>query len=200
MTRRLWPLLVLVACLTLTARASKAGTLDVYEASVGRNQVRTISGPVTNALVDLDYAPSTAEGGKLFGMSEIEIEATGNLVLTPIGFACQAVSCLYSPSPFATGRRIRMTGGNDLAGETAAAANLLTIGVTGSSGYVVLTRGEYLDGTGTAGSVGSIQTPDVTLLVRVPETDLDVGIAAACALLALSARQAGRRRQPGTPA
>ena len=53
-----------------------------------------------------------------------------------------------------TGNRIRITGGNDLVGETASVANLLRIGLTGSTGHVVLTRGEYLDGTGTAGGVG----------------------------------------------
>ena len=49
-------------------------------------------------------------------MSELEIETTGNLVLTPVGFTCQAMSCLYSPLPFVTGKRIRVTAGNDLVG------------------------------------------------------------------------------------
>lgn len=178
----------------LTAVPGRAGELAVYESSVGSGLTRTISGPVTNALIDLDYAPISAEGGKLYGMSELEIEATGNLVLTPTGFACQATSCLYSPLPFAAGRRIRVTAGNDLVGETAAAANLLTIGVTGSAGHVVLVRGEYLDATGTASSVGSVQNIDVAVLVTVPEPDVATGLLAAIGLLGLLASVARTTR------
>ena len=147
MTRPSHPLLAAVACLAgLAAGASQAGNLAIYEASVGRGGLRSIAGPVSNALIDLDYAPATAEGGKLYGVSEVEIEATGNLVLSPTGFACQAASCLYAPLPFVAGKRIRVTAGNDLAGETTAASNFLTIGVTGSTGHIVLVRGEYIDG------------------------------------------------------
>jgi hypothetical protein len=184
-------LLALVAIATglgAAPRAGRAGQLEVYEASVGPGTVRTIAGPVTNALLDVDYAPASAEGGRLFGLSELEIEATGNLVLTPTGFGCQATSCLYSPLPFATGKRIRVTAGNDLVGETAAAANLLTVGVTGSAGNVVVTGGGYLDGTGTAGSVGAVQTADVVVLLTVPEPALATGLAAASALLGLAVR------------
>jgi hypothetical protein len=184
-------MLVVVSCLAAAARA-QAGTLEIFEASVGIGQVRAISEPVTNALNDVDYAPATAEGGKLFGMSELEIEVTGNLVLTPVGFTCQAVSCLYSPLPFVAGRKIQITAGNDLMGETASTTNLFRFGLTGSSGYVVATRGEYLDGTGPGGSVGAVQTIDVTILVTVPEAELAPGLAAACALLALATRTARR--------
>ncbi len=192
-------LFVLVAGVGLGAgaRATQAGTLEIHESSVSIGQVRTIAGQVTNTLIDLDYAPSTAEGGKLFGMSELEIQTTGNLVLTPVGFTCQAMSCLYSPQPFVSGKRIRVTAGNDLAGETASAANLLTIGVTGSIGHIVITGGEYIDGTGTAGSVGSVRVPDVTILVTVPEPELAAGLAGACALLAFAASFTGRRERPG---
>ncbi len=195
MTRPSQTLLAALACLAgLAAGASQAGDLDIYEASVGRGVVRSIAGPVTNALVDLDYAPATAEGGKLYGVSEVEIEATGNLVLSPSGFACLASSCLYSPLPFVAGKRIRVTAGNDLAGETAAASNFLTIGVTGSTGHIVLVRGEYIDGTGAAGKVGAIRTVDATPLVTVPEQGLAVGIAFASGLLALGSRRKFRAR------
>lgn len=184
----------------LAAGEGQAGTLSVYEGTARPGRPRQFVGAVINAPVDVDYSPASAEGGKLYGISEFEIEATGNLVLSPTGFACQAVACLFSPSPFVGGKKIRFTAGNDLVGETASAANLLTMGVTGSSGYVVLTRGEYLDGTGSASSVGLVRTPDVTILVSVPEAELASGLAAACALLALSFRQAGRRGQPATAA
>ncbi len=180
---------VAAALTSLVAQTSRAGELAVYEASVGSGQVRVLAGPVTNLPLDLDYSPASAEGGELYGISEIEIEATGDLVLTPSGFACQATACLYSPLPFATSKLIRVTAGNDLAGETAASANLLTIGVSGSSGLVVLTRGEYVDATGTAGAVGSVQTVDVTILAAVPEPATGAGFAAACALLAGLARK-----------
>jgi hypothetical protein len=178
----------------LAAGAASAGALRVYEATAGAGRVRVIVGAVTNALVDIDYAPVSAEGGKLYGVSELEIEATGNLVLSPTGFACQAVPCLFSPSPFVTGKRIRVTAGNDLTGSTAATANLLTIGLTGSTGFVVLTRGEYLDGTGPGASVGTVRTPDVTVLVSVPEPGVAVALASGCGLLALAQRRRTDRR------
>jgi len=187
------PLAVFLA-VALGAGPGRAGTLVLHEASVAPGLARIIPGAVTNALVDVDYRPATAEGGKLYGMSELEIEATGNLVLTPTGFACQAASCLFSPSPFATGKRIRLTAGNDLTGETAALANLLTIGVTGSVGHVVVVRGAYVDGTGAGGTVGAVQSARVTLLVSVPEPALAPGLAAACGLLALAARRGARSR------
>jgi len=194
MNRILQTTLVVASCLAAGARA-QAGSLEIYESSVGIGQVRSISTPVTNALIDVDYAPATAEGAKLFGMSELEIETTGNLVLTPTGFTCQATSCLYSPLPFVAGKRIQITAGNDLTGETAATANLLRIGLTGSTGHVVVTRGEYLDGTGPGGSVGAVQIVDVAILVSVPEAGFPSGLAAACGLLALAARTAGGDRR-----
>jgi hypothetical protein len=198
MTRILRLLLALAACLGAGARASHAGNLEVHESSVGIGQVRALAGPVTNALIDLDYAPSSAEGGKLFGMSELEIETTGDLVLTPVGFICQATSCLYSPQPFVTGNRIQITAGDDLAGETASAANLVRFGLTGTTGHVVVTGGEYLDGTGPGVTVGAVQTLDITILATVPEPDLASGLVAACALLVLAARTTSRRRGPRT--
>lgn len=191
-------LLVLVgiaALLGAAPRAGRAGDLQIYEGSVGPGNVRAVPGPVTNLLLDVDYAPASAEGGRLFGLSELEIEATGNLALTPTGFVCQAISCLYTPLPFATGNRIRLTGGNDLAGESAVAANLLTIGVTGSAGYVVVSGGEYLDGTGAAGGVGTVRTADVSILLTVPEPGLAAGLAAPCALLAVVGRRRKRRER-----
>ena len=192
MTRILRLILALVACLGAGAGASHAGNLEVYESSVGIGQVRALPGPVTNALINIYYAPSTAEGGKLFGMSELDIETTGNLVLTPVGFACPATSCLYSPQPLVTGNGIQLTAGNDLAGETATAASLVRFGLTGSSGHVVLVGGEYLDGTGSGGTVGSVQTIDITILATVPEPGLASGLAVACALLVVAARTHSR--------
>jgi hypothetical protein len=184
-----------VLLLASQAIPARAGTLEIYEASVGPGQMRTLTGPVTNALVDLDYAPISAEGGKLYGMSEVEIQATGNLILSPTGFACQASGCLYSPSPFVAGKKIRVTAGNDLAGESTASANLLTIGVTGSSGYVVLVRGEYLDATATGAQVGSARTLDAAPLVTVPEPDPTLVVATACLLIALFERFATKTKR-----
>lgn len=180
-------LLAVLTCMVgIAADPSRAGTLRIYESSVGQGQVRAIPGPVTNALIDLDYAPASAEGGKLYGVSEVQIEATGNLVLSPTGFTCQATTCLYAPQPFVAGKRIRVTAGNDLIGTTASAANFLRIGVTGSTGHIVLVRGEYLDGTGAAGSVGTLRTVDAAPLVTVPELEGAAGLAAGCGLLALA--------------
>ncbi|MBK7951135.1 MAG: hypothetical protein IPK00_20815 [Deltaproteobacteria bacterium] len=191
---------IVFTALALAAGAATAGTLRVYEAAAGAGRIRVIVGAVNNALIDIDYAPISAEGGKLYGISEFEIEATGNLVLSPTGFACQAVPCLFSPSPFVTGKRIRVTAGNDLAGSTAATANLLTIGLTGNTGFVVLTRGEYLDGTGPGASVGAVRTPDVTLIVSVPEPGIATALAFGCGLLALATRARASSRSGSAPA
>ena len=182
------------------AGAADAGTLRVYEANAGAGRIRVIVGAVVNALIDLDYSPASAEGGKLYGVSELEIEATGNLVLTPTGFACQASPCLFSPSPFASGKRIRVTAGNDLTGSTAATANLLTIGLTGNTGFLVVTRGEYLDGTGAGASVGAVRSPDVTVLVSVPEPGLGAGLAVAALGLGLATRARASARSGSAPA
>lgn len=179
---------LLALSLLPAARSGRAGELTLYEASVGRDLVRAVGGPVTNLLVDVDYAPSTAEGGKLYGMSEVEIVATGNLVLTTTGFGCQAAPCLFAPSPFTGGKSIRLTAGNDLAGESAVAANLLTIGVSGSVGHVVVMRGEYLDATGPNLAVGAVQTIDATTLVTVPEPATSAGVVAGIALVVLARR------------
>lgn len=186
---------IVCTAFVLAAGAATAGTLRVYEGTAGAGRVRIIVGAVTNALIDIDYAPVSAEGGKLYGISEFEIEATGNLVLSPTSFACQAVPCLFSPSPFVAGKRIRVTAGNDLTGSTAATSNLLTIGLTGSTGFLVLTRGEYLDGTGPGASVGTVRTPDVTLLVSVPEPGTAAALTFGCGLLALAHRRRTDRRK-----
>ena len=181
----------LVTVSAFFADSSRAGSLEIWESSVGMGLVRSISGPVTNAVIDLDYAPITAEGGKLYGLSEVEIQATGNLVLSPTGFTCEATACLFSPSPFVSGKKLRVTAGNDLTGEIASTANLLRVGVTGSTGHIVIVRGEYLDGTGISASVGTVRSVDAAPLVTVPEVERIPGLVAACTLVAAL----GRRRR-----
>lgn len=190
----------LALLVALTAANAQAGSLRFFEASVGQGVVRSLAGPVTNTLVDIDYAPVTAEGGKLYGLSEVEVHATGDLVLTSTGFACQVSPCLFWPSPFLGGKLLRLTATNDLVGETAAAASLLTVGVTGSVGYVVVVRGDYLDATGPAAGVGAIQTIDTTILVQVPEPVVaPAWVASLCLLGALGrARRRSARARDDT--
>lgn len=175
------------------AGTAAAGNLRIYEVLAPSQQTRTLAGPLTNFLIDVDYAPNSAEGAKLYGMSEVQIETTGNLVLTPTGFACQAVPCLYSPNPFVAGKKVRLTAGNDLAGETTATANFFTIGLTGSVGHVLVSRGEYIDGTRPGSAAGAIQSLDAKVLVTVPEPTAAIGLAAACALLVGAHRRRARR-------
>lgn len=186
--------LILGAWMVLASQPASAGSLRIFEASVGQGLVRSIGGPVTNLLVDLDYAPITAEGGKLYGLSEIEIHATGNLVLTSTGYACQATSCLFTPTPFSGGKVLRLSGGNDLLGESFAASNLLTVGLTGSVGYVVVLRGEYVAGTGPGASAGAIRTVDTAIVVDVPEPASAAALAAPLILLAGLARSRAASR------
>lgn len=128
--------------------------------------------PATEVFIDVNVRPQTAEGGGFYGFSELQIWATGDLIITNTGFGCQATSCLFTPFPFVLGRSVKATAGDDLAGSFAASEDVLSFSVSGTNGYVVVTSGEYIDATGPGGDPGDPQTITSLPLVQVPEPSL----------------------------
>ncbi len=183
-------LLAAVLVLFASGPTAWAGDLDIFEASVGPGGTRAIGAPATDVPLDIDYSPQSAEGGGLFGFSQMQIVTTGDVTLTTSGFLCAAASCLYYPLPFSSGNSILITAGDDLNGEVAATHDLMTISVSGSNGFIVLLDGNYLDATGTAGAPGAVQTVDSTTLAVVPEP----GVALGLTMGGLTLSAVGRRR------
>jgi hypothetical protein len=183
---------------TLPSAPARAGTLEFFEASVGPDVARTFSPPVDEVLIEICYGPSSAEGGGLYGFSEILIAATGDLELTTTGFSCMAPNCLFSPSPFAAGSSLRVTAGEDLTGEFGGTRNLVTVSVSGTNGHVVVTRGEYLDASGPALDLGAIQQVETAIVATVPEPSAAIALAAGALLLGLlGAPRRARERSLG---
>lgn len=185
----------LVASLLLAlASPATAGDLEIFEASVGPGGTRMIATPANDVLLDIDYGPSSAEGGRLFGLSELRIYATGDLAFTTAGFSCNIVACLHYPLPFVAGTSLIVTGGEDLLGELSTTLDLLRISVSGSNGNVVAVGGAYVDSTGPAGTPGQVQAIDTQILARVPEPGFGIGsLVGVLGLLALHGRRSGVR-------
>jgi len=172
---------VLLGC-WLAALSATASNLPLHEATVGSGVIRQIPTPASEVPIEIVYSPASAEGGGLFGMSEVRIVATGDLTLSANGFTCTAANCLYNPLPFTGGNEILVTAGDELLGEVATSLSLLTAAVSGTKGIVAVVSGEYLDATGAAAEPGAIRPIDATVLVSVPEA----GFGGALALGALS--------------
>jgi hypothetical protein len=184
----------LIALLCLVAWTSRAGDLDFFEGSVGAGAERWIASPASDVLLDIDYGPASAEGGGLYGFSEIRIVSTGDVTLTPTGFWCDVTACLHHPLPFVGGTELLMTGGDDLLGEVASSLGLLSISVSGTNGLVVVLGGEYLDSTGPSNEPGAIQVVDPAVIARVPEPGFSLGLGLACLGL-VGARRARRQHE-----
>ncbi len=187
-------LLVLLG-LGLWAQAAGAQGLSIFEASVGPTPglSRSLPAPANDVLIDIDYEPFTGEGGGFYGVSELRIVATGDVMLTNVGFACQTFGCLFSPSPFVSGQSLTLTGADDLGGEFGSATDLLTISVSGNEGHVILAGGEYLDATDPGMCVGTIRKLSPKTLVTVPEPDLALGLGIGSLVLMGAGRSRARR-------
>jgi len=187
-------LLALVTFLfaVLAFGTSHAGDLVFFESSAGPGTPIAITSPANDVMIDIDYAPATAEGGGLYGFSEVMIVATGDLRLTTSSFSCQTFGCLWTPNPFVGGSSIMLSGADNLTGEFSGPQDLLTVSVSGNLGYIALLRGEYLDATGFAQNIGTIQTLSPVILASVPEPSLGIALAAGC--LCLASRSRGSRR------
>lgn len=185
----------LIATLVLAALGapgpSVAGTLQLHLKSVSPGSVVVVSEPVSAYLLDVEYDADSAEGGAVYGLSQVRLHATGDLTFDAVGFTCSLATCIASPEVFVQTTTFEVTGGDDLNGESTPNRSLISVRVSGSSGYVVVEGGEYLDGTGAGGSIGAIQQVDVAEFLRVPEPGLALGLALGG--LALAARTRSRR-------
>ena len=93
---------LLAASVWLLAAPAWAGTLQIYEGSLGSPGVTAVFAPGSGLVGDIDYDASTAEsGGLLFGASEITIVPTGDAVL--VAFACQVSGCTADDYEFVAG-------------------------------------------------------------------------------------------------
>lgn len=183
-------LLIAVSIFIAIASPSQGGTLIFHEVSTTPGLTMLLPSPAADVFIDVDVRPQTAEGGGFYGFSEIQILATGDLVITNTGFGCQATSCLFAPSPFINGSSVTATGGDDLGGSFAASEDVLTFSVTGTNGYVVISSGEYIDATGPSGDPGDPQTVMSLPLVQVPEpSPLSLLLPGIAALAALTVRR-----------
>lgn len=93
---------VTASLLVSLAAPAGAGTLRIYEDSLGSPGVTAIFAAGSGLLGDIDYDASSAEGGGLlFGASEITIVPTGDAVL--VAFSCQASGCTSAEYEFTPG-------------------------------------------------------------------------------------------------
>lgn len=184
--------IALALLLALLCGTSHAGSIVFFESGAGPGVPLRMPAPANDAMLDIDYSPSSAEGAGLYGFSEVTIFATGDLNLSASGFVCQAFGCLWSPSPFTSGSSIVVSGADNLTGEFSGTRDLLRISVSGSFGYIAITSGQYLDAAGLAQGIGAIQTISPVILATVPEPGLAMALTAGCLWLAGSARRCRR--------
>lgn len=182
----------------MDASVARADDLAIWESGSSPGVPLALAPPVVDFVMDIDYSPTSAEGGGLYGMSEVFLAATGDLTFSSGGFSCEIFGCLYSPMPFGGGTALRLSGADDLVGQFAATQDLLTVSVSGTFGYVAIVSGRYLDATGVIQSLGTVRDIEPTIIARVPEP----GFAVALAVGALGVAGASRRRaaRPGRPA
>lgn len=186
--------LALVASAWLASVPARAGTLAFWDASSSPGVPVAITPPANEWPLDVDYAPSSAEGLGFYGFGDVSLVTTGDLTLSATGFACQTFGCLYFPMPFTGGPSITASGADNLAGEFGATADFMTLAVSGTIGHVAIVRGRYLDAGGVAQTIGNIQDVDATIIATVPEPGLGAGLAIGCLALARHARRARRSR------
>lgn len=95
-------LAVTVSLAVSLAAPAWAGTLQIYEDSLGAPGVTALFAPGSGLVGDLKYdASSSEEGGLLFGASEIRIVPTGDAFL--VSFACQISGCSSADFEFVAG-------------------------------------------------------------------------------------------------
>ncbi len=138
-----------------------------------------IPAPAWRVPIDLDFLPITGEGGGIYGMSEVTLVATGDLLFDSSDFECPLVDCLYSPQEIGGGKAIRFTGGEDLQGDFAVIRDLATVHVSGLEGYVLLSGGHFVDASGEGGSPGRALPIPPRIVAVVPEPRVGVALALA---------------------
>lgn len=187
---------LLTAFLGAPERAA-ATTLEIYPAAAGVGNTLFEPGPLSDFQLDVDYDASTAEGGTLFGFTEVLFRTTGDLVFTST-FSCDAAGCLHAPMPV-MGTEVRITGGDGINGEVGV-FDLATFGITGTFGSVEVAGGigggsylvDLFDDDGVPDSVEMLS--QATLLTVVPEPASGLLMAGGLAALALHRRRVPRAR------
>jgi hypothetical protein len=94
------------------------------------------------------------------------------------------------------------TAGDDLGGDFSANGEVLTFSLSGTTGFLVIAGGEYIDATGPGGDPGDPQKVTVAPFVRVPEPSLLAMLAPGClslagAFLVRDARRSAHSRRSG---
>jgi hypothetical protein len=112
-----------LALAVLTPGTGYTGSLCIYEGSVGCGNVRHLPSPAIGVVLDIDYDPSTSEGGRMYGIGEVGFDTTGDVTID--AWLSQLEAC---PSEVCPEHRV----------------GLLTI--SGTSGTVNLVSGRYFDG------------------------------------------------------
>lgn len=177
---------------------ASAGTLGIYESSGSSGSFLVIPGEASSVLIDVEYDPLSAEGGGLFGLSEVAFFTTGDVVFDMSGFTCLLANCMVAPELFVGGNFFRVTGGDDLNGAFSVGVNLLTVRISGNSGYVGVARGAYLDATDPGPAIGDVQAINLKLLARVPEPTVALGSLMGSLALVLATRRRARTREAAT--
>lgn len=179
------------ASLGLGAAPSQAADLEIFETFAGTfpGSFLFLPSPTTNRMVELEYRPQLSEGGGFYGFSEVRIVATGDVVFESAGFDCELQSCLFAPSPFLGGQTLVLTGADDLQGEFGNITPLVRVAISGTTGYVVVESGDYMDATGPNALTGVARSVAPRILVQVPEPALGVGLAVGVIALARSRRR-----------
>jgi hypothetical protein len=178
MTKRL---IMLAAALALAVpSASWAGTLQFYESSAGQGNTFTQAGPVSGLGLDLIYDADTAEnlgaflpGIGLFGFSELQIIATGDLVMD--SFNCVAANCVNNPAAKTLG-----ISGGDVANGEGGIQGLGLLTISGTQGTIEIIAGagigNYLDGNFGQQTVNPFVLAEITGDVPEPGTLVLMGM------------------------
>ena len=181
-----------LAMLLFSPLSAASATLEIYESSLGPGSFFLLTPPIVQFPIDIDINPESAEGGGVYGISELGIFVTGDLVIDSLVLSCQFPGCITAPESFSSGTQLRLTGGDNANGDFSTTSDVVGISISGSFGYVVVAGGEYLDATGSSQEIGAIQDIDLVILAEVPEPAATPAILAAILLLATLGRSRGR--------
>lgn len=180
--------------ITFPSKDARSGTLEVYERTLGPGATLVFSAPASQIVLDIDMDPISGEGGGIYGISELGILATGDLIINSIVTSCQLASCIVAPESFAGGTQLHLTGIDNTVGDFNTTSTIISVSFSGSNGYIVVGGGEYLDATATGQTIGNIQKTDIVPIASVPEPSSPSAILLACLMLSALGRH---RLSPG---
>lgn len=158
--------LVLFSVLFLSAPlAAQAGSMQIYEDSVGPGNVRLLA-PGNDIVLSIKFDADTAEGGfagTFNGFVGSMLVATGSVQIT--AFSCSLVGCQVNNDGFPTSNVLNSTGASSDAGQM---YGLVTINVVGPSAGTLSILGEYANGNLALENIGA-DSGGILLATAVPE-------------------------------